>query len=200
VQSVRLWLTGDEEIPASLVIEAGLSRSCPHCSFGVLKRDSVPMRSGRFGPDFGQDPCPAAGVAGTFAGFMSGGLPAPIEPGPSARDAPPTKKETEKTSRRAVTAGTMKLVKPLTPLIISIWNPLQHPLSLTTPRNPHDPAPITIEAAIVGLPGSQSGTSRTDKNISSRRRNQTPNHPSHQPAAQPSAACKKRFCLLFRRL
>ena len=86
------------------------------------------------------------------------------------------------------------------PLTTPTGNPLQHPPKHTTPRNRRDPAPITIEAGIPSSPVSQSGTHRSYKKISSQCRDQTPNHLFHQPVAQPSAACKKRFCLLFRRL
>jgi len=196
-----LWLTGDEKIPASMVTGAGLSRSCSHCTFGDAEAGFSPggvreVRAGLrsvFLPDGGRCPSGRLFLVGAGSGRDRGDAL-------GARAVSHNNRDWQKTAVAGCAAGMAKTVESPTPLTTPTWNPLQHPKKHTTPRNRHAPAPITIEAGIHSSPVSRSGTRRTDKKISDLRRNQTPNHPSHQPAAQSSAACKKRFCLLFRRL
>ena len=70
---------------------------------------------------------PVAGVAGRSAGFLWEGLPAAFGFGPSAQDAPPTRKEIGNGPRPSVVGGRTKFAEPPAPLTTPGWNDLQHP-------------------------------------------------------------------------
>src|SRR6056297_3214332 len=79
--------------------------------------------------------------------------------------------------------------------------PILKPASASTAEHNRldriDPAPTTIEAEIFSPPGRRRRTGRSYRKIFNQTRDQTPNHPSLQPAPQLSAACKAHFWLLY---